>query len=180
MDEDRTASLSPFFILTLHCSHTPHVSRGSGATTIRTYAGQSDCAIDVDSFSPYLSAAAVLYYYYYYLCVPCAHGAAACCAMPACVNKKRRFDCWRPASSPLHLRTNTNTNNFWTRLMAAGRNAATWSVLALVFFSRHRDRPVMQPFGNRSGASGRLTFCRDSTNLRGDCVGGGRAMVSLT
>ncbi|KAF8303143.1 hypothetical protein TcYC6_0041870, partial [Trypanosoma cruzi] len=85
--------------------------------------------------------------------MPCAHGAAACCAMRTRVNEKRRFDCWGPASSPLHFRT-TNANAFRTRLMAGGRIVATWSASALVFCSRHRDCPVMEPFGKRSGASG--------------------------
>ncbi|RNC37852.1 hypothetical protein TcCL_NonESM12962 [Trypanosoma cruzi] len=112
--------------------------------------------------------------------MPCAHGASACCAMPTRVNEERGIDCWRPASSPLYLRTTNTNNTFCTRLMAGGRNAATRSASALVCRARHRDRPVMQPFGNRSGASGRLAFCRDSATLRGDCVGGARAMVSLT
>ncbi|EAN83798.1 hypothetical protein TcCL_ESM06702 [Trypanosoma cruzi] len=102
--------------------------------------------------------------------MPCAHGAAACCTMPTRVNEKRGIDCWGPASSSLHLRT-TNTNTFCTRLMAGGRNAATWSASALVCCARHRGRPVMQPFGNRSDASGHLTFCRDSATRHGGCVG---------
>ncbi|RNC35147.1 hypothetical protein TcCL_Unassigned02004 [Trypanosoma cruzi] len=102
--------------------------------------------------------------------MPCVYGAAACCAMPTRVNWKRRFDCWRSASSPLHLR-NTNTNASRTRLMAGGRIAATWSASALVCRARHRDRPVMQPFGNRSGASGHVAFCRDSATRHGGCTG---------
>ncbi|EAN81075.1 hypothetical protein Tc00.1047053508749.10 [Trypanosoma cruzi] len=102
--------------------------------------------------------------------MPCAHGAAACCTMPTRVNEKRCFDCWRPASSPLHLRT-TNNSTFRTRLMAGGRNAATWSASALVCRARHRDRPVMQPFGKKSGASGHVAFCRDSATQHGGCTG---------
>ncbi|RNF07206.1 hypothetical protein TcG_10387 [Trypanosoma cruzi] len=55
--------------------------------------------------------------------------------------------------------------------MAAGRIAATLSASALVFFSRHRDCHVMEPFGNRSGASGHVSFFRDSATLRGGFVG---------
>ncbi|RNF12510.1 hypothetical protein TcG_09004 [Trypanosoma cruzi] len=55
--------------------------------------------------------------------------------------------------------------------MAGGRNAATWSASALVCCARHRDRPVMQPFGNRRGASGHVAFCRDSATRYGGCVG---------
>ncbi|RNC32934.1 hypothetical protein TcCL_Unassigned04413 [Trypanosoma cruzi] len=54
--------------------------------------------------------------------------------------------------------------------MAGGRNAATWSASALVCRALHRDHHVMQPFGNRSGASGNVAFCRDSATRHGGCV----------
>ncbi|RNC38560.1 hypothetical protein TcCL_NonESM12184 [Trypanosoma cruzi] len=57
------------------------------------------------------------------------------------------------------------------RLMAAGCNAATWSASALVCRARHRDCPVMEPFGKRSGASGHVAFCRHSATLHVGCVG---------
>ncbi|KAF5220598.1 hypothetical protein ECC02_006317 [Trypanosoma cruzi] len=169
MDVCRTASPTPLFIPSVHCSHTPHAPHGSGATTIWISLSQSECKVGGNPCFPCLSAAAVL------LCsllcaMPCALGAADCCAMPNRVNEKRRFDCWRPANSPLHLRT-TNTNTFRTRLMAGGCNAATCSASALVCCARHRDRPVMQPFGNRSGASRHVSFCRDSATRHGGCAG---------
>ncbi|RNF13681.1 hypothetical protein TcG_08359 [Trypanosoma cruzi] len=37
--------------------------------------------------------------------------------------------------------------------------------------STHRDRHVMEPFGNRSGASGNVVFCWDPTTLHGGCAG---------
>ncbi|RNC36616.1 hypothetical protein TcCL_Unassigned00370 [Trypanosoma cruzi] len=55
--------------------------------------------------------------------------------------------------------------------MAGGRNAATWSASALVCRALHRDHHVMQPFGNRSGASGHVAFCRDSATRHGGCTG---------
>ncbi|EAN92188.1 hypothetical protein TcCL_Unassigned05575 [Trypanosoma cruzi] len=69
MDEDRTASLFPLIILSVHSSHRPHVPHGSGGTTIRTAASQSDCAVDVDPFSPCLRTAAVLLHSSFSSCV---------------------------------------------------------------------------------------------------------------
>ncbi|RNC33708.1 retrotransposon hot spot (RHS) protein [Trypanosoma cruzi] len=57
MDEGRTASPAPLIVLSVHCSHTPHAPQSSVATTIRMSVSQSECKIDVDPFSPCLSAA---------------------------------------------------------------------------------------------------------------------------
>ncbi|RNC32045.1 putative retrotransposon hot spot (RHS) protein [Trypanosoma cruzi] len=61
MDEGRTASPAPLIILSVHCSHTPHAPQSSVATTIRMSVSQLECKIDVDPFSPCLSAAVLLY-----------------------------------------------------------------------------------------------------------------------
>ncbi|EAN91572.1 hypothetical protein Tc00.1047053506335.15 [Trypanosoma cruzi] len=155
-----SSSLRP---LQSHATRTARQRRDHHPDVCEPIGMQNQCG----PLSPCLSAAVPLYSYF--LCVSCAPGAAACCAMPTRVNEKRRFDCWRPASSPLHLRTTTNT--FWTRLMAGGCNAATWSASALVCRARHRDRHLMQPFGNGSGASGHVAFCRDSATRHGGFVG---------
>ncbi|RNC40408.1 hypothetical protein TcCL_NonESM10114 [Trypanosoma cruzi] len=54
--------------------------------------------------------------------------------------------------------------------MAAGCNAATWSVPALVCLSRHQDCSVVEAFGCKSGANGHFTFCRDPATLYGCCL----------
>ncbi|KAF8283299.1 hypothetical protein TcYC6_0009050 [Trypanosoma cruzi] len=68
MDEDRTASLFRLIILSVHGRHT-HAKCGGGATTIRTAASESDCAVDVDPFSPCLRTAAVLLHSSFRSCV---------------------------------------------------------------------------------------------------------------
>ncbi|RNC43164.1 putative retrotransposon hot spot (RHS) protein [Trypanosoma cruzi] len=69
MDVGRTASLFRLIILSVHSSHRPQAPRGSGATTIRTAASQSNSAIDVDPSSPCLRTAAVLLHSSFSSCV---------------------------------------------------------------------------------------------------------------
>ncbi|RNC34658.1 hypothetical protein TcCL_Unassigned02531 [Trypanosoma cruzi] len=68
MDVGRTASLFRLIILSVHGRHT-HAKCGGGATTVRTAASQSDCAVDVDPFSPCLRTAAVLLHSSFSSCV---------------------------------------------------------------------------------------------------------------
>ncbi|EKG03022.1 retrotransposon hot spot (RHS) protein, putative [Trypanosoma cruzi] len=114
MDEGRTASLSPLFVPSVHCSHT-HRAASARLTSGCLWANRN--VQSVWTLFPCLIAAVLL--------------CSLLCAMPTRVNEKRRIDCWRPASSPLFLRT-TNKNTFCTRLMAGGRNAATWPASAPV------------------------------------------------
>ncbi|EAN90244.1 putative retrotransposon hot spot (RHS) protein [Trypanosoma cruzi] len=167
MDEGRTASLSPLFVLSVHCGHNRRAASArlpSGSLWANQTVQSAWTVFPVFECRRRASLCFLL------CAMPCAPGAAACCTMPTRVNEKRCFDCWRPASSPPHLRT-TNTNTFRTRLMAGGCNAATWSASALVCCARHRDRSVMQPFGNRGGASGHVAFCRGSATRHGGCTG---------
>ncbi|RNC39164.1 hypothetical protein TcCL_NonESM11518 [Trypanosoma cruzi] len=159
-----SSSLSP---LQSHATRTAEQRRDHHPDVCEPIGMQNRCG----PFSPCLSAATVPLYLSF-LCGPCALMVplpAAQCRIALTRNDALVADDRRPLHSTYAPPTPTTT--FRTRLMAGGRSASTWSASALVCRARHRDSPVMQPFCNRSGASGHVAFCRDSATRHGGCTG---------